>query len=39
VLPLLLAALLAGDFRLALPGYRYSFPRDHFEHPEFRTEW
>ena len=36
---LLLAALLATDFRLALPGYRYSFPRDHFEHPEFRTEW
>ena len=21
------------------PGYRYSFPRDHFEHPDFRTEW
>ncbi len=39
MLPLLLALLLAGDFRLALPGYRYRFPRDHFEHPEFRTEW
>ncbi len=37
-----LALLLAiGDFayRPALPGYRYQFPRDHFEHPEFRTEW
>ena len=26
-------------YREALPGYRYEFPRDHFEHPEFRTEW
>jgi len=26
-------------FRKAGPGYRYSFPRDHFEHTEFRTEW
>jgi predicted secreted hydrolase len=31
------AALL--DYRVALPGYRYQFPRDHFNHPEFRTEW
>lgn len=33
--------LAAGDFayRPALPGYRYEFPRDNFEHPEFRTEW
>ena len=23
----------------ALPGYRYQFPRDHFDHPGFRTEW
>ncbi len=30
-----------GEFawREALPGYRYEFPRDHFEHPEYRTEW
>ena len=21
------------------PNYEYSFPRDHFAHPEFRTEW
>ena len=27
------------QYRAALPGYRYSFPRDHFEHPDFRTEW
>ncbi len=26
-------------FRQAAPGYHYSFPRDHFEHPDFRTEW
>jgi len=39
-----LAALLAfgasnPDYRLALPGYRYEFPRDHFNHPDFQTEW
>jgi predicted secreted hydrolase len=36
------AALAAGpayEYRQALPGYRYSFPQDHFAHPEFRTEW
>jgi predicted secreted hydrolase len=26
-------------WRLATPGYRYEFPRDHFDHPDFRTEW
>ena len=26
-------------YRQALPGYHYQFPRDHFEHPAFRTEW
>lgn len=34
---------LAGDtpqeFRFATEGYRYSFPRDHGSHEEFRTEW
>ena len=29
----------AQEYRLALPGYQYEFPRDHFNHPEFRTEW
>ena len=29
----------AGEYRQALPGYRYQFPRDHFDHPDFRTEW
>lgn len=38
---LLLPLLAATDtpYREALPGYAYSFPRDHFAHPEFRTEW
>lgn len=26
-------------FRLAAPGYVWSFPRDHAAHPDFRTEW
>ncbi|MEP6715008.1 MAG: lipocalin-like domain-containing protein [Terriglobia bacterium] len=26
-------------YREALPGYRFQFPRDHFEHQDFRTEW
>ena len=30
----------AGDaYRVALPGYRFEFPRDHFNHPDFQTEW
>jgi predicted secreted hydrolase len=35
------ALLLAGFelYRAALPGYHYEFPRDHFNHPEFQTEW
>jgi predicted secreted hydrolase len=27
------------DFKRALPGRSFSFPRDHFSHPEFGTEW
>lgn len=27
------------SFRTAQPGYRYSFPADHFNHTEFQTEW
>ena len=23
----------------ALPGYHYEFPRDHFSHPDYQTEW
>ena len=29
----------AEEFRFATEGYRYSFPRDHGAHEEFRTEW
>ena len=30
----------AGDsWRQALPGWEYQFPRDHFTHDDFRTEW
>jgi len=38
---LLVALLLLGSFpyREALPGTKYQFPRDHFEHPDYRTEW
>jgi predicted secreted hydrolase len=31
--------LFADDFKRALPGRTFSFPRDHFSHPEFKTEW
>ena len=39
------AAVAAGDAEAAeeagrvLPGYAYEFPRDHFAHPAFDTEW
>jgi predicted secreted hydrolase len=29
----------AADYKLALPGYQYQFPRDHFDHPDYQTEW
>lgn len=28
-----------GEFKTALPGYHYEFPRDHFNHPAYQTEW
>jgi predicted secreted hydrolase len=28
-----------AQYRTALPGYRYELPRDHFNHPDFQTEW
>jgi len=38
--PLFVAVLPAcGQYKPALPGYRYEFPLDHFSHPEFQTEW
>jgi predicted secreted hydrolase len=36
---LLLLQPLLAQYRTALPGYRYEFPRDHFNHREFQTEW
>jgi len=37
---LLLLSVAGGQqYRVALPGYRYEFPRDHFSHPDFQTEW
>ena len=35
----LLLQPLVAQYRTALPGYRYEFPRDHFNHPEYQTEW
>jgi len=29
----------APRFCKALPGFQFEFPRDHFSHPCFRTEW
>jgi len=33
------AAAQPQEWRPALPGYAYRFPRDHGSHPAFRTEW
>ena len=38
-LGLLVAANAAADWRIAEPGWRYEFPRDHHAHREFKTEW
>ena len=38
--PLLILLLLwQGVFELALPGYEFSFPRDHGNHPSYKLEW
>jgi predicted secreted hydrolase len=29
----------ASAQRPALPGYQFEFPKDHFDHPDFATEW
>jgi predicted secreted hydrolase len=31
--------LLLSTFLSALPGYRYNFPADHFNHSAYQTEW
>ena len=28
-----------AQYRTALPGYRFEFPRDYFNHRDFQTEW
>lgn len=28
-----------GQYKTALPGYHFEFPRDHFNHEDFQTEW
>ncbi len=40
VVSLLTLSLMASpQWQLALPGYHYEFPRDHFSHPDYQTEW
>jgi predicted secreted hydrolase len=39
MLPCAFALVAQSPYRMALPGYRYEFPRDYFNHPEFQTEW
>src|ERR1051325_5131298 len=29
----------AAEWKVAEPGWRYEFPRDHHAHREFKTEW
>lgn len=35
----IISPLRAEDWRTALPGWKYEFPRDHAAHPDFKTEW
>jgi predicted secreted hydrolase len=28
-----------SPYETAQPGYQYQFPRDHFDHPAYQTEW
>jgi predicted secreted hydrolase len=30
---------LAQDYEIAQPGYTFAFPRDHFNHEDYQTEW
>ncbi len=34
-----MASFLLAVYLTALPGYHYQFPADHFNHPDYRTEW
>jgi predicted secreted hydrolase len=33
------ASVCAQDYKLALPGYKFEFPRDYFNHEDYQTEW
>jgi predicted secreted hydrolase len=39
LLVLLVALPSSAQYQKALPGYQYQFPRDHFNHPDYKTEW
>src|SRR4030095_8207035 len=41
VLFILLSSLSQAQppWRLSLPGWTFEFPRDHFAHQDFKTEW
>lgn len=39
LLPALAACCIAAGWKIAEPGWRYEFPRDHRVHGEFKTEW
>jgi predicted secreted hydrolase len=34
-----LGVVAQSPYKVAVPGYRYEFPRDYFNHPEYQTEW
>src|SRR5688572_3695578 len=39
LLALLGFGMMAADWKIAEPGWRYEFPRDHHAHRDFKTEW
>lgn len=39
ILFLACAFTISAQWQLALPGYQYEFPRDHFNHSDYQTEW
>jgi predicted secreted hydrolase len=39
VAALLILNPLAAQYRTAVPGYQFEFPRDYFAHSDFQTEW
>jgi predicted secreted hydrolase len=39
LLLLIASVTLPAQYQQALPGYHYQFPRDHFNHPDYQTEW